>query len=182
MKVYFESQVIREQVTNFWKLKRTIGAMSRGVLVLARTVKSKNNLSIIRKKNTTTFTKILEDTAYYTTKLSYGNLFKPYEKSCEEEVCEHLEHPTTQYQKGSLVQARKKDSLFNQSGFVVIDENYISSRWAGDSYTFICKYIKLLTEDKIENPNDYEQFVNENNEENKNNNNNETEEEDIFIN
>jgi len=125
--------------------------MSRGVLVLARTKKPKNNLSIIRNKTTTTFPKVLEDTAYYMTKLNYGNLYRIYTKSCEEEVCENLEDSIHQYRKSSILQIRKKDTLFDQSvGFCNTDGNFISSRWSGDSHTFAIKFINLLTQEKEE--------------------------------
>jgi len=56
----------------------------------------------------------------------------------------------------------KKDSLFDQSyGLVVVDKQYISSRWAGDAYTFICKFIELLTQGEVSNP----EVNNENNQE-----------------
>jgi len=162
VKPYLESEVVREKVIQFWKLKRPIGAMSRAVLILARAKKQKNNLSIIRRRSTTTFPKLFEDTAYYLTRLSHGNLFKPYEKSCEEEVCESLEEPNIQYRKSSInPKMAKKDTLFDQSnGFVVVDKQYISSRWAGDSYTFIFKFIELLT-GKVAQSSDPQ--VNENN-------------------
>jgi len=148
MKPYLESQVIREKVLEYWKLKRPIGAMSRGVLVLARTKKTKNNLSIIKKKNTTTFPKVLEDGAFYLTKFTHGNLFRTYEKSCEEEVCENLESKD-QFQKGVISKIVKRDTLFDQSaGFIMVDGNYVSCRWAGDSHTFICKFMELLSQEK----------------------------------
>jgi len=44
----------------------------------------------------------------------------------------------------SITNMTKKDSLFDQSGFVVVDKQYVSSSWAGDSFTFIVKFIELL--------------------------------------
>jgi len=65
-------------------------------------------------------------------------------------VCENLESPDTQYKKTQIsTKLLKKDSLFDQSnGFIVVDGNYISSRWSGDSYTFIFKFIELLNQMK----------------------------------
>jgi len=56
----------------------------------------------------------------------------------------------------------KKDSLFDQSGFCVLDKFYLSARWAGDSYTFACKFVDLLMESiKNAKTEQYETFVND---------------------
>jgi len=47
---YLESDLLKEKIYKYWKLKRPIGAISRGVLLLARIQNPKTDESILKKK------------------------------------------------------------------------------------------------------------------------------------
>jgi len=47
---YLESDLLKEKIYKFWKLKRPIGAISRGVLLLSKIQNPKTDESILRKK------------------------------------------------------------------------------------------------------------------------------------
>jgi putative intracellular protease/amidase len=110
MKQYLESLVLQQKISDFWALKRPVGAICHGVLLLARCKDSKGN-SLLHERKTTTLPKYMENLGYYITRLKHGELYRTYEVihhfvglirqlHCEDEVKHFLKDPVIQFTVG----------------------------------------------------------------------------------
>jgi putative intracellular protease/amidase len=77
MKQYLESEVLMTKINDFWSVKKPIGAICHGVLLLGRT-KGKDGKSVVHDRKLTTLPNFMENFAYYLTKWSYGDMYKTY--------------------------------------------------------------------------------------------------------
>jgi len=161
MKAYLESEVLQSKLGEYWNLKKPLGAIHSGVLLLARSKDKETGKSLLYKSTTTALGKPFEAVAYYATRFQYGNLFKTYDIYCEDEVKSLLENPEQQYERGPFDKSLGvKGTVFDDtSAFVCKDKvnpNYISARWpgkfevkksfneVGDAFSFTKKFCKLL--------------------------------------
>eukprot|EP01118_Nematostelium_gracile_P005284 TRINITY_DN1659_c0_g1_i3.p1 TRINITY_DN1659_c0_g1~~TRINITY_DN1659_c0_g1_i3.p1 ORF type:complete len:201 (-),score=46.56 TRINITY_DN1659_c0_g1_i3:69-671(-) len=142
VKQYLGSELLQSKVSEFWKLKRPVGAICHGVVLLCR-CRDDAGFSVLKNKKTTTLTRPQESTAYYLTKWKLGKTYRTYEAYCEDEVKQNLEDPEKQFQRGPFSVARG-NAFDDQAAFVCEDGNYISARWPGDAFLYSRKFLDQL--------------------------------------
>eukprot|EP01128_Nolandella_sp_AFSM9_P007301 TRINITY_DN3960_c0_g1_i1.p1 TRINITY_DN3960_c0_g1~~TRINITY_DN3960_c0_g1_i1.p1 ORF type:complete len:440 (+),score=69.11 TRINITY_DN3960_c0_g1_i1:129-1322(+) len=147
---YIESTTLQAFCREYWKLRRPVGAIGEGVILLARTKQPNSSLSIIHSCRTTTFPKTLETANSYINKLTFWKKSVKssnamYSTTCEAEVVSHLSHGDLLQQPPFSTASLFRDSLFNTSpSFTFLEDFYLSARWAGDSYSFARKFFRLV--------------------------------------
>lgn len=171
VKTFLESEVLQEFVARFFELRnekgegRPVGAICHGVVLAARSVSRDTGRSVLYGKKTTALTWAFEEKAwritrffarfwdphYYRTYLEehgqeYGHM------GVEQEVTRALESPDhfiqvpdddPHYWKKTSGMVRDTPEK-TQSSHVVVDKNYVSARWPGDSHAFAQAFTKLL--------------------------------------
>jgi putative intracellular protease/amidase len=65
MRQYLGSQLLQQRVAEFWALKRPVGAICHGVLLLARATDPQTGQSVLRQARTTCLPGYMERLAYY---------------------------------------------------------------------------------------------------------------------
>jgi putative intracellular protease/amidase len=142
MRQYLGSDVLRDKVAQFWALRRPVGAICHGVLVLARTRDPATGRSVIAACRTTCLPKYMERGAYYLTAWRLGRYYRTYEQYVQDEVTAALDDPS-QFQRGPRTTLRGT-MTDDRAAFVVEDANYLSARWPGDAYLFAKRFLALL--------------------------------------
>ena len=137
---YLESDKLQSIVSDFFELDKPVGAICHGVILAARS-KRQDGKSVLFDKKTTCLRKDQELTAWLMTCLWLGNYYRTYPVFVQDEVKASL-RSSRQFQSGPM--AINRDSEKSLSGFCVIDGNYISARWPGDSHTFATEFCRLL--------------------------------------
>ncbi|HVV21739.1 MAG TPA: type 1 glutamine amidotransferase domain-containing protein, partial [Pseudonocardiaceae bacterium] len=140
---YLGSAELREQVAEFWRLKRTIGAICHGVLVLARTTDPATGHSVLYDRRTTCLPKYLERSAFYLTAWRRGRYYRTYRTYVQDEVTAALRYPS-QFVRGPRELTRRGTATDDTPAFVVEDGNYVSARWPGDAYLFARRFMARL--------------------------------------
>jgi protease I len=141
MREYLESNLLKSLIVEFFKENKPVGAICHGVVLAARS--TLNGKSVIAHKKTTSLLKSQELLAWLMTRLWLGSYYRTYEETVESEVKRSL-FVRDNFLSGPL--PFKRDCLDNlESGFVVVDGNYLSARWPGDAHRFGVEYLKLLT-------------------------------------
>lgn len=145
VKEYLESELLQQLVVDFFKAKKPIGAICHGVVLLAKSIDSKTNKSVLYNYKTTCLLKKQELTGYNLTRLWLGNYYLTYpELTVEDEVKSVLENPDNFIEGPFPILKDTPDKL--QRGFCVRDKNYVSARWTGDVYNFSLEFIKIVKE------------------------------------
>lgn len=144
MRQYLSSTDLQSKVAAFWALNRPVGAICHGVLVLARSKDPETHRSVIADMRTTCLPKYMERAAFVTTAWRRGRYYRTYPAYVEDEVRAALEHPTSQFERGPRVLARRGTAADDSPTFVVQDGRYISARWPGDAYAFGRSFADLL--------------------------------------
>jgi putative intracellular protease/amidase len=143
LKHYLECKILQSKVQEFWALKRPIGAIGQGVLIMARTTDPTTKQPLIHSKKTTCYPKIAEMIGKYNP-FTGANI---YVESSEEEILRSLSDPSLfQPQQPSLT----LDTLFSESNGYCQDEWYLSSGWEGDSYCFAKMFAKMVIDCPVE--------------------------------
>jgi len=145
MKQYLENKTLQQKIVEFWNLKRPIGAICHGVLLLSRCQDSATGKSVVHKSKVTTLPKYMETLAYYATRWKHGKLFRTYEAYTEDEVKSFLEVPATQYQLGPISVGLKGNAYDDSSAYICTDGNLVTARWPGDAYCFGKALLKMLS-------------------------------------
>jgi putative intracellular protease/amidase len=135
MRQYLEGDVLRTKVRAFWALRRPVGAICHGVVVLARTADPVTGRSVLFDRRTTCLPKYMEQTAYYLTRWKLGEYYRTYPEYVEDEVKSVLAHPE-QFVRGPMNLTKKGTIDDDDGAFVVDDGHYLSARWPGDAYKF----------------------------------------------
>ncbi len=143
MKQYLGSRILQTQVANFFRLKRPVGAICRGVLVAARATDIATGKSVIASKRTTALPKYMEVTAFLLTFWRLGRYYRTYPKYVEDEVKAALDSPT-QFIRGPLNLGDRGTATDDRFAFVVEDGHYLSARWRGDAYLFARRFLKKV--------------------------------------
>ena len=143
VKKYLESIILQQLVVDFFKAKKTVGAICHGVVLAARSIDSNTNKSVIHDYKTTALLKTQELLAYNLTKLWLNDYYLTYPgNTVEDEVKSVLIDPNN-FIKGTSPLLR--DNLNHlERGFTVKDRNYLSARWPGDVYNFSLEFIKMV--------------------------------------
>jgi putative intracellular protease/amidase len=143
MRQYLEGDVLRKKVLAFWALRRPVGAICHGVVVLARTADPVTGRSVLFDRRTTCLPKFMEKTAYYLTAWKLGDYYRTYPEYVEDEVKSVLAHPE-QFVRGPLHLVAKGTADDDGAAFVVDDGHYLSARWPGDAYKFAKAFAEKL--------------------------------------
>ncbi len=147
MRQYLEGEDLRRKVLAFWALRRPVGAICHGVVVLARTADPVTGRSVLFDRRTTCLPKYMEKTAYYLTKWKLKDYYRTYPEYVEDEVKSVLAHPE-QFVRGPLHLVAKGTADDDRAAFVVDDGHYVSARWPGDAYKFAAVFGDKLLERK----------------------------------
>jgi putative intracellular protease/amidase len=142
MRQYLGSATLRDKVAQFWALRRPVGAICHGVLVLARTRDPATGRSVIADRHTTCLPKYMERGAYYLTAWRLGRYYRTYPQYVQDEVKAALDDPAL-FHRGPRTTTRGT-MTDDRAAFVVEDANYVSARWPGDAYLFAKRFLALL--------------------------------------
>lgn len=142
MRQYLGSSVLQAKVGEFWSLRRPVGAICHGVLVLART-QDDSGLSVLADRRTTCLPKYMERSAYLSTAWRLGRYYRTYPMYVEDEVRAALTDADRQFETGKR-ELRRGTATDDRPAFVVEDGNYVSARWPGDAYLFARRFMSLL--------------------------------------
>jgi putative intracellular protease/amidase len=132
MRQYLESKLLQDKVLTFFKLKKLVGSICHGSIVLARTIDPATQKSIVHDYQLTGLTKLLERTAYYLTFWKLGKYYRTYPEYVEDEIKNVLKDKNN-FRHGSSP----------STPFVCSDRNLVSSRWPKDAYVYAEKLIEL---------------------------------------
>jgi putative intracellular protease/amidase len=142
MRQYLGSRLLQEKVAAFWRLRRPVGAICHGVLVLAR-ARDEAGRSLLAERQTTCLPKYLERIARLGT-FWLGNYMRTSPACVEDEVRAALDDPVRQLQRGPRILLGRGTASDDRPAFVVVDGNYLSGRWLGDAYLFARTFLRLL--------------------------------------
>jgi putative intracellular protease/amidase len=135
MRPYLESELLQARVRDIWALRRPVGAICHGVLVVARTKVPETGRSLLFDRRTTCLPKYMERTAWLATRWKLGNYYRTYPEYVEDEVKGALAHPE-QFVRGPIHLFSRGTADSDAAAFVVDDGQYVSARWPGDAYRF----------------------------------------------
>jgi len=151
MSSLLDNSVIQEKVAEFWALKRPVGAICHGTLLLARS-KDSSGKSLFHDKSTTSVPSWLESQAYAITKYVYGldnyQLSTTNNSYVEPEI-RHALDTHEQYFSGPvdlLAPLLPGSRTSHTHAFVHRDRNYLSARFWGDAYLFALTFARMLNE------------------------------------
>jgi putative intracellular protease/amidase len=151
MRQYLGSATLRTAVAAFWALRRPVGAICHGVLVLARTLDPATGHSVIASRRTTCLPKYMERGAFLLTAWRLGRYYRTYPAYVEDEVRAALDDPS-QLERGPRVHTARGTATDDRPAFVVRDGNYLSARWPGDAYLFGRRFAEMLDGDPAPRP------------------------------
>lgn len=142
MKAYLGSETLQNVIVKFFEKNKPVGAICHGALLAARSFNPKTGKSVIYDYKTTSLLKFQELSAYYLTCLWLGSYYRTYPITVEDEVKSFLIDKKNFF-RGNLGLIR--DSINDTShSFSVLDRNYLSARWPGDTYHFSFEFLKLI--------------------------------------
>jgi len=145
VKEYLESDILQQLIVDFFKIKKPVGAICHGVVLLAKSIDANSNKSVLYNYKTTALLKKQELTGYNLTRLWLNDYYLTYpELTVEDEVKSILSNPANFIEGPTPIFKDTLDKL--QRGFCVRDQNYVSARWTGDVYNFSLEYIKMVKE------------------------------------
>lgn len=144
---YLESEILQKVVVAFFNFKKPVGAICHGLVLLAKSIDSKTNKSVLYNYKTTSLLKKQELTGFNLTRLWLGDYYLTYPKlTVEDEVKSVLSDPDNFVEGPTPI---LKDTINNlKRGFCHRDRNYVSARWTGDVYNFSLEFIKMMKENK----------------------------------
>jgi putative intracellular protease/amidase len=143
MRQYLGSEVLRRKVSEYWALRRPVGAICHGVLVLARTRDQATQRSLLDGRRTTCLPKYMERSAFLATAWRLGRYYRTYPAYVEDEVRAALRDPGD-FVRGPRVLSKRGSAADDGPAFVVEDGNYVSARWPGDAYLFAKRFADRL--------------------------------------
>jgi protease I len=143
VKEFLESKILQSLVVDFFTAKKPVGAICHGVVLAARSINPKTNLSVIHEYKTTSLLNSQELLAYNLTRFWLGDYYLTYpEITVEDEVKSVLSRKEL-FITGPTPLFRDNIGKLGR-GFFVRDKNYLSARWPGDAYNFSIEFIKLV--------------------------------------
>jgi putative intracellular protease/amidase len=143
MRQYLASEALQEKVADFWALRRPVGAICHGVLVLARTTDPATGRSVLAASRTTCLPRYMERSAYLLTAWKLGRYYRTYPAYVQNEVVAALDDPD-QFGEGPPRTTKRGTATDHRHAFVVEDGHYVSARWPGDAYLFAQRFQALL--------------------------------------
>lgn len=142
MRQYLASDVLQRKVAEFWALRRPVGAICHGVLVLARSKDPTTGRSVLAGKRTTCLPKYMELIAYALTFWKLGRYYRTYPAYVEDEVKAALS--SGRFELGPITLTARGTDANDAPAFVVEDGSYVSARWPGDAYLFARRFMAKL--------------------------------------
>ncbi|MFJ5986998.1 type 1 glutamine amidotransferase domain-containing protein [Lentzea sp. NPDC092896] len=133
MRQYLGSVELQKVVARFWALRRPVGAICHGVLVLARA-------GVLAGRRTTCLPKYMERAAYFSTAWLRGRYYRTYPAYVQDEVVAS----GAVFERGPVELSRRGTATDDGPAFVVRDGDYVSARWPGDAYLFARTFAELL--------------------------------------
>jgi putative intracellular protease/amidase len=133
MRQYLGSVELQQVVARFWALRRPVGAICHGVLVLARA-------GVLEGRRTTCLPKYMERAAYFSTAWLRGRYYRTYPAYVQDEVVAS----GAVFERGPVELSRRGTATDDGPAFVVRDGDYVSARWPGDAYLFARTFAELL--------------------------------------
>lgn len=133
MRQYLGSVELQQVVARFWALRRPVGAICHGVLVLARA-------GLLEGRRTTCLPKYMERAAYFSTAWLRGRYYRTYPAYVQDEVVAS----GAVFERGPIELSRRGTATDDGPAFVVRDGDYVSARWPGDAYLFARTFAELL--------------------------------------
>jgi putative intracellular protease/amidase len=143
MRQYLSAYALQQKVAQFWALRRPVGAICHGTLVLARTRDPATGRSLLAARRTTCLPKYMERSAFLLTAWKLGRYYRTYPAYVQDEVTAALDSPA-QFVQGPRVLAARGTADDDSAAFVVQDGNYLSARWPGDAYLFGRRFLAML--------------------------------------
>jgi putative intracellular protease/amidase len=143
MRQYLSGYALQQKVAQFWALRRPVGAICHGTLVLARTRDPATGRSLLAVRRTTCLPKYMERSAFLLTAWKLGRYYRTYPAYVQDEVIAALDSPA-QFVRGPRVLAARGTADDDSAAFVVQDGNYLSARWPGDAYLFGRRFLDML--------------------------------------
>ena len=141
---YLESNLLQKLIVNFFSVKKPVGAICHGVVLLARSINPATNKSVIYNYKTTGLLKSQELLAYNLTKLWLKDYYLTYPNKTVEDEVKSVLIKEDNFIKGKTPLGRDSEKHL-EKGFYVKDRHYISARWPGDIYNFSIEFIKMMT-------------------------------------
>ncbi len=140
---YLESEILQQQVVEFFKQKKPVAAICHGVVLAARSIDKNTGKSVLNGYKTTSLLKSQEMAAYNMTRLWLKDYYLTYPGlTVEDEVTAALSSPED-FSTGPKPILRD-DMRHLKRGFTVKDRHYLSARWPGDIYNFSLEFIKMI--------------------------------------
>ncbi|UMB70205.1 type 1 glutamine amidotransferase domain-containing protein [Mycobacterium paraterrae] len=156
MHSYIDSDILHRLVVDAFARGLKVAAICHGVLLAARSVDPATGRSVLYGRRTTALTWTLERTAWNLTRLTRfwdRDYYRTYREepgqpagymSVQAEVTRALENPADfrHVEKGSPHYRTKTSGLARDTAtdsrpaFVVVDGDYVSARWPGDTHAF----------------------------------------------
>jgi putative intracellular protease/amidase len=133
MRQYLGSVELQQVVARFWALRRPVGAICHGVLVLARA-------GVLAGRRTTCLPKYMERAAYFSTAWLRGRYYRTYPAYVQDEVVAS----GAVFERGPVELSRRGTATDDGPAFVVRDGDYVSARWPGDAYLFARTFAGML--------------------------------------
>jgi len=133
MKQFLENKVLQDNVVQFFKKGKGVGAICHGLLVLSRAIDPETGKSVIYDYKTTSLTKLLEIIGYCSTFWLLGRRFRTYDIYVADEV------------KAALGNKRQYSSGLIPFPHVVVDRNLATSRyWLFDALPYSLKFAEMV--------------------------------------
>ncbi|MBL4789412.1 MAG: DJ-1/PfpI family protein [Kordiimonadaceae bacterium] len=140
---YLESEVLQLFVATFFSMKKPVGAICHGVVLMARCISTETGKSILHGYKTTALLEKQEKLAFNMTRLWLGDYYLTYPgKTVEGEVRAALAEQSD-FQEGPPPMLRDSPEKMGR-GYTVLDRHYLSARWPGDAYSFSVAFDALL--------------------------------------
>ena len=133
MRQYLESSILQQKVLRFFKLSKPVGSICHGAIVLARTIDPETKKSVVYNYKLTGLIKSLERLAYYITFWKLGKYYRTYPAYVEDEVKSVLIDPK------NFMHGHSQNTPY-----VCVDRNLITSRWPKDAFVYAEKLIEVL--------------------------------------
>jgi putative intracellular protease/amidase len=125
MKPYLESEILQQQIVEFFAMDRIVSAVCHGPVLLARAIDPSTQKSVLHGRRMTALTKMLERAGFWMTVWTLGRHFRTYPEYVQDEVIRAI-GDASKFEKGP------QPASYN-TGHTVIDGNLITARWPGDA-------------------------------------------------
>ncbi len=168
MRAYIDSPALQSLVVAAFAGNVPVAAICHGVLLAARSINPVTGKSVLYGRRTTALTWALEkagwqagrvlrfwDPSYYRTYSETAGQAAGF-MSVQQEVTRALQSPddfcdvaVNDPNRGAKTGGLNRDSWSNDTAaFVVVDGNYVSARWPGDTHSFARAFAKVLDSNK----------------------------------